>query len=372
MFRATGISSWPSRSSSRSTRSGFQLDGDRKTIAVPVFSFRMALMLRARQFLFVCQALFLVAAPVFAQGGLTVFGRVYLPNGDPAIRVKVKIEVVNGFWREVWTDDQGNYEFRGIIAGRYRMTATNPDAAEQFSEPAESDSTRSYANRLQINIYLRLPVKHPAENVPPGVISVAEAAQNIPKDARKAYEQGLKFQKENQAEKALAQFDQAIQLYSGYFQALTERGNLRMMRNQIGEAADDFVKALELNPKYAPALRGLGYCQIQQKRFEMAVANLERAFALEPGVSLTLLLLGYGNLMLNRTEPARQCFQEALRLDEPAAARAHVHLGEIYAGEGKFKEAADEIKRYLSLKPAGADIENLKKLEAQWRERGKK
>lgn len=329
-------------------------------------------MLRVKQFLFVCQALFLLAVPVSAQGGLTVFGRVYLPNGDPAVRVKVKIEVINGFWREVWTDDQGNYEFRGIIAGRYRMTATNPDAPEQYSEPAESDSTRSYANRLQINVYLRLPIKHPVDNVPPGVISVAEAAQKIPNESRKAFEQGLKFQKENQAEKALERLDEAIRLYPGYFQALTERGNLRMMRNQISEASDDFVKAIELNPKHAPALRGLGYCQIQQKRFEMAVANLERAFALEPDASLTLLLLGYGNLMLNRTEPARQCFQEALRLDESAAARAHVHLGEIYAGEGKFREAADEIKRYLSLKPAGADIENLKKLEAQWREKGKK
>jgi len=327
-------------------------------------------MRKATIFFFACLALMITARA--AQGGLTVFGRAYLPNGDPAIRLKVRIEVINGFWREVWTDDQGNYEFRGIIAGRYRVTATNPDVPEQFSEPAESDSTRSYANRLQIDVYMRLPIRHPVENVPPGVISVAEAAQNIPGDARKAFDLGLKFQKENQAEKALERFDEAIRLYPGYFQALTERGNLRMMRNRVGEAADDFVKALELNPKHAPALRGLGYCQIQQKRFEMAVANLEMAFALEPGASLTLLLLGYGNLMLDRTEPARQCFLEALRLDESAAARAHVHLGEIYAKEGKFSEAADALKRYLSLKPRGADVEQLKKLEAEWREKAKK
>lgn len=329
-------------------------------------------MRKANKIIFAGLAMVMTVTAWAAQGGLTVFGRVYLPDGSPAVRLKVRIEVINGFWREVWTDDQGNYEFRGIIAGRYRVTATNPDVPEQFSEPAESDSTRSYANRLQINVYMRLPVRHPVENVPPGVVSVAEAAQNIPGDARKAFEQGLKLEKDNQHDKALAQFDQAILLYPGYFQALTERGNLHMMQNRLTEASADFVRALEANLKYAPALRGLGYCQIQQKRYEMAVANLERAFALEPSSPMTLLLLGYGNLSLNRTEPAKQCFLEALRMDESVAARAHVHLGEIYAREGKFREAADELKRYLSLKPRGADVEQLKKLEAQWREQGRK
>lgn len=305
------------------------------------------------------------------QGGILVFGRVSLPNGQPAARVKVFIETMNGLKRDVLTDQEGNYEFRGMGTGRYRVHAINPDAPEQFSEPAESDSTRSFANRVQINVYLRLPIRHNQPATPPGVVSVEEAAQNIPKAARKAYEQGMKLQKENQAEKALAQFDQAIALYPAYFQALTERANLRMGQNQLPAAAADFARALEFNGKYVPALRGLGYCQIQQKQFAAAVANLERAYALAPKVALTLLLLGYSNLSLNRYEPAKQCLLEALKLDEASAARAHVYLGEIYAQEGKFKEAADAVSRYLSLKPKVADAAQLKALEAQWRARSK-
>jgi tetratricopeptide (TPR) repeat protein len=304
------------------------------------------------------------------QGGMTIFGRVYLPDGQPAVRAKVKVEIVNGLVREVWSDDQGNYEFRGMPAGRYRLSATNPEAAEQYSEPAESDSTRSYANRLHVNVYLRLPTEH-GKAAPPGVVSVAEAAQNIPKAARNAYEQGLKSQKENQAEKALAAFDQAIELYPEYFQALAERGNLRMARNRLLDAAADFERALELNGKYVPALRGLGYCQLQQKQFAAGVANLERAYALAPNVALTLLLLGYGNLSLNRHEAAKQCLREALRLDPAGAARAHVYLAEVFAHEGKFKEAADAIRAYLKVKPDAADAAKLKEMEADWRARGK-
>ena len=312
-----------------------------------------------------------IAASAVWQGGFTVFGRVSLPDGRPAARVRVFIETTNGLKRDMLSDDQGNYEFRGLGSGRYRLSATNPDEPKQYSEPAESDTTRAFANRLQINIYLRLP-QHDTETIyRPGTVNVAEAAQNIPKPARKAYEQGMKLQKESRAEQALIAFNQAIELYPEYFQALAERANLLMSRNQLAEAEEDFERSLQINSKYVPALRGLAFCQIQQKQFEAAVNNLERAFALEPKIPLTLLLLGYANLSLSRYEPAKQCLQEALKLGPESAARAHVYLAEVFAHEQKFKEAADSIRRYLTLKPDAADAASLRKMEADWRARGK-
>jgi tetratricopeptide (TPR) repeat protein len=305
------------------------------------------------------------------QGAFLIFGRVSLPNGQPAARVKVFIETTSGLKRDVITDQEGNYEFRGMSAGRYRVYATNPDAPEQFSEPAESDTTRSFANRLQINVYLRLPLHSDKKDAKPGTISVAEAAQEIPKPARKAYEQGLKLQKQNQAEAALAQFDQAIKLYPAYFQAMTERANLLMQQNKLAESEAEFARALQLNGKYAPALRGLGYCQIQQKHFPAAVSNLERAYVLEPNMPMTLLLLGYANLSLNRYEEAKQSLQQALKLGPESAARAHVYLAEVFAHEQKYKEAADAIRAYLKAQPNAADAANLQKMEADWRARSK-
>lgn len=306
-----------------------------------------------------------------AQGNITIFGRVVLPNGEPASRAHVKVVMSSGFNREVITDDQGRYEMQGILAGRYQLFATNPDAPEQVSERAESDSTRSYANRLQIDLYLRLPMHSGKREAKPGTVNVAEAAQNIPKPARKAYDQGMKLQKENQAEKALIAFNQAIELYPEYFQALTERANLLMQQNKLREAETDFNQALKFNAKYPSALRGIGYCQIQQKMFAVALGNLEKSYALEPNVPLTLLLLGYANLSLDRYEEARQCLQQALKIGPEVAARAHVYLAEVYAHEQKFKEAADEIRAYLKAKPDAADAASLRKMETDWRARGK-
>jgi tetratricopeptide (TPR) repeat protein len=305
-------------------------------------------------------------------GGFTIFGRVNLPDGSPArTRVKVFIEATNGLRRDTLSDDQGNYEFRGMSGGRYRVYATNPNAPEQYCDPIEADTNRAYSNRVQVDIHLRLPLHKDKKDANPGIVSAAEAAQNIPKQALKAYEQGLKLQKDNKGDQALSAFNQAVELYPEYFQALTERANLLMGRNQLTEAATDFERALRLNEKFVPALRGLGYCQIQQKQFEAAVSNLERAFVLEPKIPLTLMLLGYANLSLGRYEPAKQCLEEALKLGSESAARAHVYLAEVFAHEQKFKEAADSIRRYLNLKPDAADAADLRKMESDWRARGK-
>jgi tetratricopeptide (TPR) repeat protein len=314
----------------------------------------------------------IAGAAIEQGGGFVIFGRVNLPNGRPATtRMKVFIEGMNGLRRDILSDDQGNYEFRGISGGRYYVHAANPNAPEQYCDPIEADTTRAYSGRLQVDVNLRLPLHEEKKDVNPGIVSVSEASQSIPKPALKAYEQGLKLQKENKRELALVAFNKAVELYPEYFQALTERANLLMGGGQLTEAAADFERALRLNEKYAPALRGLGYCQIQQKQFEVAVSNLERAFVIEPKIPLTLLLLGYANLSLGRYEPARECLEEALKLGPESAARAHVYMAEIFAHEQKFKEAADSIRRYLALKPDAADAAELRKMESDWRARGK-
>jgi len=309
-----------------------------------------------------------LAAGVFAQGNaFIVFGRVSLPDGTPpANRVKVYIEASNGLSRDVLSDDQGNYEFRGLSAGRYRVSAKNPAVPEQYSDPAESDTTRAYNNRLQINVYLRLPM-HGEKGKKPGTVSVADAAQSIPRQARKNYEQGLKFQKENQPDKAMVEFNHAIELYPDYFQALTERAQLYMSRNQLAEAEADFTRSLKINEKYAPSLRGAGYCQIQQRKFEDAIANLEKAISLEPNVALSHMLLGYASLSLDKYDDAAKALQQAIKLSPDGAARAHVYLAETYTHQSNYKEAADEIKLYLQAKPDAADAKKLQELEKQWR-----
>lgn len=285
--------------------------------------------------------------------------------------MKVFLEGSNGIQRDILTDDDGNYEFRQLTRGRYRIYAINPGVPEQYCDPIEADTNRSYANRLQVDINLKVPLHKADANAKAGTVSVAEARQDIPRSARKAYDEGIKLQKANRTDEALAQFNDAIDLYPGYFQAVTERANLIMQRGSLADAEAGFLRALELNHEYAPALRGIGYCQIQQKKYAAAVSYLEKAFVLDPNEPLGLLLLGYANMSMGRYEEARQCLQQALRLGPQVATRAHVHLAEVHAKQQNFQEAADAIRTYLRLKPDASDAKQLKELETQWRAQNK-
>ena len=308
-------------------------------------------------------------APPVRQGGFIILGNVSLPDGKRASRVTVKITGMTGLNRETLTDDQGRYEFHGIPAGRYRLVATNPHDPAQNTGEVEADTGRTAGNRVVVHLFMRsAPAKHSGK---PGVVSVAEANQQIPKDARKAYEQGLRQKNDNKFEQAMSSFTRAIELYPEYFQALAARGELRIAMNQAAEAIEDFHAALKLNDAYEPALRGAGYCNLTQQKYAEAVEYLDRATAIKPDNAQTWLFLGIASLALDRREPARQSLQRALSLDAERGVTAHIYLADLYAREQRYREAADELQAYLKAKPKAPNAERLKQREAELRERAK-
>jgi len=106
------------------------------------------------------------------QAGFSIYGTVSLPDGDPAIRVIVRISGLSGLNREVRTDNQGRYEFQGIPSGRYRLTVTNPADPSQFTDAVEADTSRTAGNRLLVHLYLR--TAQAKKESKAGVVSMAE------------------------------------------------------------------------------------------------------------------------------------------------------------------------------------------------------
>jgi tetratricopeptide (TPR) repeat protein len=199
-----------------------------------------------------------------------------------------------------------------------------------------------------------------------GLISAAEREQKVPKEARKAFNQGVKFREEGERDKALESLSRAIELYPEYYQALSERGDFYVLQRKLTEAAADFDRALKIHAHYGPALRGAGYCKLERREFAEAAEDLERSISAEPDHASTYLLLGIANLELDRREPAKQALQKALSLQ---AFRAHIYLGNLYAREHLYQQAADELHAYLEAEPMAADAANLRRIETQWRSR---
>ena len=300
---------------------------------------------------------------------LTIQGQVSLPEGGEAGQTVVTLVSQGGVPRQTYTTEQGRFEFQEIPEGDYVISAKSLTDPKLSADGVEADTARTATGSLTINIVLRRDIA--GRNVPEKAeaVSVAEVEQKVPKRARQAFKEALKFREENQADRALRSLTSAVELFPEYFQALAERGDLLIVGGRLAEAAEDFARALRVNPRYGPALRGAGYCKLERREFESAAGYLERATAARPDDANAYLLLGIAYSELDRREQDEGALVKALSFDTRRELRAHIHLGNLYARAGRFREAADELRKYLEANPADPDAAALKEVEARWRAR---
>ncbi len=289
----------------------------------------------------------------------TIYGIVRLPDGSPAPRVVVQVTSQTSPSLEVFTNDLGRYEISSLPRGHYWLTAIDRSDPGIFSDAVEVETGRTSPPRLLINLYLRAGPKALDRKQDKGsTISLKEAAQNVPKSARKAFEQAQTFRSKNRSDRALDYLNRAIEIFPQYFQALAERGHLRVSMMQPTEAAADFARALELNDRYEPALRGLGICYFQDGRLEDAIVYFERAVSEAPSNAVDRLFLGICNARLGRSDVARAALHRALAIDPIGAARAHVYLAHLSIQEDKPQDAIAELEAYLTALPGAPDADS--------------
>ena len=222
---------------------------------------------------------------------VSIEGQVSLASGRPAGLVLVRITTRAGVPRETFTNDQGRFEFQGMEDGGYVLVATSPSDARLVSDAVQADTSRTATGTLNVNLMLHL-ISETGKESRPGVLRVDQPAQKIPGEARKAFNQGLKFKEKHEDDRAFQSFSRAIDLYPQYYQALTGRGDGYGFQRKLKEALTDFEQALKINPHYAPALRGSGYCKLEQNEFAEAAQDLEKSISDDPENATAHLLLG--------------------------------------------------------------------------------
>ncbi|HEX8922747.1 MAG TPA: tetratricopeptide repeat protein [Pyrinomonadaceae bacterium] len=298
---------------------------------------------------------------------VTIQGQVSLPEGMPVGRALVTLMSGTGVPRQTYTTEQGRFEFQGIVEGSYTLSARSLNDPTLATESVETDTSRTATSNLSVNLTLRKEAD--ARGPKAEVVTLAEAEQKVPKQARKAFREGLKFREDSQPEKALQSLSRAVELYPEYFQALAERGDLQVFQRKLAEAAEDFERSLKINPRYGPALRGAGYCKLEKREFEAAIKYLEQSITAQPEHANVYLLLGIAYLELDRREQSRAALVKALSFNTARELRAHIYLGNLFARERMYKEAAEELRKYLEANPADPAAADLKAVEAQWRAR---
>ncbi|MDQ3800904.1 MAG: tetratricopeptide repeat protein [Acidobacteriota bacterium] len=270
----------------------------------------------------------------------------------------------------------GHFVFSGLRAGDYQVKVlplgTNYQEMVQdvrlFSVPLGNG--RYSSDMAYVDIYLKLDPRK--INVgSPGRASVV-FAQEVPDEARDLYKKGVR-QLEDKKEEGLDSLKKAIEIFPTYYDALDRLGDEYVRRKQYREAATYLVKAVEVNKRSYSSFYTLGIAAYNLKNWQTAIEALREATAINPQSINAQIFYGMVLRIDGQFEKAEKALLQAKSLAEKTSPVAEIHwqIALLYEKTGRYKEAADELERYLKIDSRAQNAEQVKKLIAELRAKAK-
>lgn len=304
----------------------------------------------------------------------SIRGKIFMPSGTlPEQRLRVVLEhSAGGIVSETFSDTAGNFEFRGLASNTYRVTV--PTDHHTYDTSQESvEVFGSYARTVTVQIYLKEKESSLNITTKDKLLSPADI-QEVPKNAKKAYDQGVKLARDKQPEKASAKFQDALQIFPEYLHALNKLGEQMAIMNKPDLAEANFERAIALNPKFASPYINSGIVLVGQKRYDEAITQLETGNRLDDSFPMGHLNLGVA--LMSKTpadfDRAERELMRALDLGKKDLIYVRKLVFNLNVRQRKYDKAAIQLEAYLKEAPDAPDsqevkltLEKLKKALAQ-------
>ncbi|MBI1951177.1 MAG: tetratricopeptide repeat protein [Acidobacteria bacterium] len=184
-----------------------------------------------------------------------------------------------------------------------------------------------------------------------GLALVSFFPLGAPRDSAEAnvlYNVGNLLAARGRHEEAIASFDRSVARWAGNAYAWINRGNSLDRLGREDEALGSYRRAEEENPGFWTAYKAQGII-LHRKRLYAEEETVYRR-GLSTGREEARYLLGVALKNQDRLDEAARELEEATRLN-PAYARAHTRLGEIYAGRGDTARARERFRLAVAADP---------------------
>lgn len=290
-------------------------------------------------------------APGFAQaqdwkGSGRVEGRVLTPDGTPVVGATVKlVHTGRGAGPTIKTDKKGRWAYLGLIAGTWNVDVEAPGyAVRQVSFTLQSEA--SHLDPMEI----RLDKSGPAP-VPPEVLETV-------KKADEAYKAGRFAEAQAEYEKLLAlRPDLATTIHQ-------QMGFSLIQQKKYPEALEHLQKVVDADPANAPIRVIAAQAALSGGLVERGLGllkTLDESAVKTPDVFFNI---GVALINANRPEDAIGYFGKAVALDA-AYADGYFRRGLAYLQLGKTVEAKADLEKFVTLAPAGPEVDLAKKALTQ-------
>lgn len=290
----------------------------------------------------------------------------------------IPVELLNDFSQSISrtrTDGGGRYSFTGMPAGRYqiRVITGRYDYEEQILEvelinislKGTSGMTTSNDSVIQ-DFYLR-----PRQGILGSpTITGSVFVQEVPKSAQKIYERAVKEFADKKTDEGMSSLEEAIKVFPNYFLALSRLGFEEFIRENYSASNEILARAADVNPKDIPTLYLLAYSLHLSKKNSASIKVLQYVLTLNSSIPRILLLTGTIFRVENQNEEAEKYLLQAKKVDKNDIPDVHWQLALLYGNNTKrYNEAANELELFLKAQPKSRDLENIKKLIKQFREK---
>lgn len=302
----------------------------------------------------------------------TIMGIVYDNRRNPL--PDVDVELLDDLSRprtRIKTDSNGRYSFPGLGDGRYILRVLpfryNLNNEEQFVEISTVSAAGGVDGATTIiqDFYLT-PKKGDLNQVEASVVFV----QDIPKEAKQLYEKAVNDLDKKKNEEGLNGLKKAINISPKFFLALQRLGREYFLMGKYDESFKVLLKAADVNNKSPLTFYLLGFSLHKLGYNKSAIIALNQAAILSPASSSIFFVLGITERAEGLFTDAENHLKQAIKLSQEKLPDAHWQLALLY-GENlkRYADAADELEKFLKAKPEVVDIEKVRSVIKNYREK---
>jgi tetratricopeptide (TPR) repeat protein len=198
-------------------------------------------------------------------------------------------------------------------------------------------------------------------------VTISASSLGAPKDAKKAFDKGHDLLKKKKVPEAQKELEKAVELYPQFASAWFDLGLAREIQKDGEGARKAYEQAIASDSKYLYPYRQMVGLYVKEQKWAEVAEISGKLVKLDPvDFPDAHYYNSVANYYLKNYDVAEKSIREAQKLDtRNRLPKSSQLLGAILIEKQDYVGAAEQIRKYLSVLPAGADAENVKKQLAE-------
>ena len=168
--------------------------------------------------------------------------------------------------------------------------------------------------------------------------------------ARAFNNRGFAYYEKGEYDRAIADYDRAIQLTPDYAYAFSNRGNVYDHKGEYDRAIADYDQVIRLKPDHALSFYNRGIAYRLKGEYEQAIRDYDRAIELKPDYANAFVNRGIAYRLKGEYNRAIRDYDQAIRLN-PDSANAFNSRGNAYDDKGEYDRAIADYDQAIRLNP---------------------